>query len=322
MGCTMSAETSREGEADSSNEGDPNSSTECPTCGREDFANRRGMKTHHKKIHGESLAYTVICDYCGSETQHKKTVAEQNEHNFCNNDCRGAWLSENVTGEDHPDYIEPAESTCEHCESIFTHPHHEDRTFCGTDCRNEYRSKNGEETNLWKGGKVTIECERCGVEFGTYPSRVGQKKYCSKECQYKSVELECEWCGCSFEVVESRSETARCCSQSCWGQLRASFPQEEQPGYKGGKTEYDYGPNWYPQRRKARKRDQYRCRICGRDERQLGKKPSCHHITKLRYYRDNYGEPEWYERGNRLENLILLCEEHHKEWEGIPLAPQ
>jgi len=307
------------GKASSANGDDEHNSTACPTCGRDDFATRQGMKAHHSKIHNESLAHTVDCDWCGVEFERRPAVAKQNENNFCSNSCRGEWLSENNTGQSNHNSVENTTTVCKNCNEEFEHKPYIDRTFCDIDCRNDY--KNGSESNFWKGGKVTKKCVECGCSFEVHPSHADQRKHCSNDCLNRSVELECEWCGSCFSVNKSRRDTARCCSQDCWAKLRATFPQEQQPAYKGADKDYDYGPNWYPQRRKARKRDHYSCQICGRDERQLGKIPSCHHITKLRHYRKEYDAPEWYERGNRLENLILLCEDHHKKWEGIPLRP-
>lgn len=319
----MSAENPRgKGSADGSTDASDKDLSECPTCGRDDFANRQGMKIHHNKIHNESLANTINCDWCGTTFERRPAVVKENEHNFCGDDCRAKWLSKTTSGEDNHNWVESVTTTCKNCGNEFEHKPYIDRTYCNTDCRNEYKSNHGKECNFWKGGTVTIDCERCGDEFETYPSRLGRKKYCSKECLKNTVELECGWCGSTFEVNGSRESQARFCSHDCWAQQRATLPSEEQPNWRGGHDEYDYGPNWYPQRRKARKRDHYSCQVCGRDERQLGQIPSCHHVTKLRHYRDWYDAPEWYERGNRLINLILLCEEHHKEWEGIPLRPQ
>lgn len=314
------SESAPEGEAASTSGSEDNSSSaECPTCG-DTFANRRGMKTHHSKIHGESLAHTIECEWCGVEFQRCKAVAEDNDHNFCGDDCRGEWLSETNAGEDNPRWRDYETSECKKCGESFEHKPYIDRTFCDIDCRNDY--EHGSESNFWEGGKVTKECIECGDEFEIHPSHADQRKRCSNECARNTVELECEWCGSTFEEVASNAERRRCCSKECWGQLRASFPREEQPNYRDADTDYDYGPNWYSQRRKARKAVHYQCEICGRDERQLGQIPHMHHITKLRYYREKYDAPEWYERGNRLDNLIMLCEEHHKEWEGIPLRPQ
>lgn len=316
----MSAEGSPAGEPDSGTDA-TDKCLSCPTCGKE-FETNQGMKCHHAKIHNESLAHTVNCDWCEKEFQRRKSVAEDNDHNFCGDNCRGKWLSENNTGEDSHCWVGYETSSCKYCGDDFQHRPFLDKVYCGKGCRNKYNKQNGKQSNFYKGGKVTVECRNCKQSIEVYPSKSDSKKYCSKECMQNNVELECEWCGDKFTEVKSKAERRRCCSKDCWAQLRSTFPSEQQPNYRGGHDGYDYGENWYAQRRKARKRDHYSCQVCGRDERQLGKMPSCHHIIKLKKFRRKYSAPEWYERGNEIGNLILLCEKHHKQWEGIPLRPQ
>ena len=240
----MSAENPRgKGSADGSTDAEVKDSlVPCPTCG-ERFKGESGVKIHHNKIHGESIAgVEVDCDWCGDKLVRKPYRLEKFDNQFCDKNCKAEYMDEHTEGENGP---------------------------------------------RWKGGKVDRECEICGETFRTRPTR--DTRFCSRKCHGKFT---------------SKNQSG-----------------EDHPNWNGGKTNY-YGPNWKKQRRKARKRDQYCCQVCGRDERDLGRIPSCHHITKLRYFQEKYDEPEWYQRGNRLDNLMLLCEQHHKEWEGIPLRPQ
>lgn len=78
-----------------------------------------------------------------------------------------------------------------------------------------------------------------------------------------------------------------------------------------GRDRY-YGPSWREQREKAWERDNYSCRICGKVEQELGRKPHVHHIKPKR---------EWdvqreHEEMNSLNNLICLCPSHHSKLEG------
>lgn len=50
-----------------------------------------------------------------------------------------------------------------------------------------------------------------------------------------------------------------------------------------GKKKY-YGPNWLMQRRRARKRDQYKCQICGIHEKEYGQELSVHHKKPFVYF--------------------------------------
>jgi len=113
-------------------------SSKCPTCGREDFSSRRTMKIHHAQSHGEKIDDSVECPVCGEDfyrppseikndhptcskecayklrsqkghvevkcsnceklfDRHKYRV-ERNQHNFCDQQCKGEFYSQ----EDHP----------------------------------------------------------------------------------------------------------------------------------------------------------------------------------------------------------------------------
>jgi DNA-binding CsgD family transcriptional regulator len=99
----------------------------------------------------------------------------------------------------------------------------------------------------------------------------------------------------------------------------------DSPHWKGG-TVKNYGPNYLEQREKALRRDGYRCVVCGitneGHKQTFGRALSCHHIKPIREYKDEYEAPEWWEKANVLENLVTLCDSHHRDWEGIPLRPE
>lgn len=78
--------------------------TECPTCGRDDFANLKGMRKHHIMVHGESIAYTAVeCHECGEVFEKKK--CDIVGKTFCSNDCHTSYLRRTTpSGEEHPDY--------------------------------------------------------------------------------------------------------------------------------------------------------------------------------------------------------------------------
>lgn len=86
--------------------------------------------------------------------------------------------------------------------------------------------------------------------------------------------------------------------------------------WKGGYEPY-YGPNWYDQRRAARKRDAYECAACGLSDgdhiQKYGWELEVHHIIPASQFGD-YGEM------NDLDNLITLCREHHRKYEELPAS--
>lgn len=99
---------------------------------------------------------------------------------------------------------------------------------------------------------------------------------------------------------------------------------EDHYRWKGGWDHY-YGPDWNQQRQKRRERDDNKCVVCGlsngEHKERTGKSLHVHHIQRKESFRDEEGEID-FERANRMENLITLCETCHNRWEGIPLRPQ
>jgi len=86
---------------------------------------------------------------------------------------------------------------------------------------------------------------------------------------------------------------------------------EEHFNWDGGHKGY-YGPSWDSQRQRALERDNYSCQICDDTKEELGRKPSVHHITSTGYWNIE----EEHETMNSLNNLITLCQKHHKILEG------
>jgi len=99
---------------------------------------------------------------------------------------------------------------------------------------------------------------------------------------------------------------------------------ENSPFWKDG-FDGDYGANWERQRNKALDRDGHKCRRCGMSDKEhkerhgSGNGLHVHHIRKITTYKEEHESPEWYERANKLENLITLCNWCHKKLEGVPI---
>jgi len=74
---------------------------------------------------------------------------------------------------------------------------------------------------------------------------------------------------------------------------------EKHPFWMGGKKSY-YGSNWYLQRQKALKRDNYSCQICG----YKNKSNDVHHLKSIRQFTN-------LEMANVLNNLTTLCHSCH-----------
>lgn len=191
--------------------------------------------------------------------------------------------------------------------------------------REQYEEKTSSEVAELVGcsqSHVTRAMRKFGVEV-SFPS--GEEHWNWKP----SIEAECEWCGAALERQEWESDEGQkyFCDRRCHAEWQrdGNLAGENNPQWSGGKVSY-YGENWYSQRRSCMERDGFQCRVCGttRDEHraEFGEDLHVHHIRRLGWFTENFDAPEWWELGNALENLVTLCEPHHDEWEGIPLAPE
>lgn len=175
-----------------------------------------------------------------------------------------------------------------------------------------------------KKGRVTLECEVCGEEYGEKHAKKNTSRFCSVECAgkwkseayrdegnpygYNDIQITCEWCG---DVDPSPAhKDARFCSQDCMVEWRArEYSGSNHPRWNGGKNSYR-GPNWERQRQKARERDDHECQYCGETDAEL----DVHHILPFSEFDD-------YQTANRLQNLITLCDSCHSnaEWGNIAI---
>ncbi|MEE6208682.1 HNH endonuclease signature motif containing protein [Salarchaeum sp. III] len=212
--------------------------------------------------------------------------------------------------------------TCADCNRDFYDPKSR-RTYCD-DCYSEAGEKNGNYQNA----KETAACERCGDTFDYYPS---EKKgvYCSdcvenadgllpeNPAERERVVTECPACGSGNTVVPSRAANSRgvFCDSSCYGAwLSEHVVGETHHQWAGGPIQY--GRTWWRVRRRALRRDQYRCQRCLRSEGQLPRRPDVHHIRPVREF-ENPSD------AHRLDNVVALCRPcHRRVEEGLVELPR
>lgn len=230
----------------------------------------------------------VECDNCGQMTYKKPVNIEQNDHVFCSRDCYHEFGRPDMRGEKNPTNPETEKVAvmCENCGDTFeVYPYREDSArFCSRDCKDDFLAgRTGEEAPRWEGAKETFVCDNCGDEFDEYPYR----------------------------------NDGRFCSESCYREAaKEIFAGSGNPVWRGGRVE-NYGPNWQDRRKKALERDGYACQDCGQHADEMDRSPDVHHKTRLGWFKEEYDAPEWYEKGNRLENLVTLCQRCHADREGL-----
>lgn len=213
---------------------------------------------------------------------------------------------------------------CKFCGKKFR-PSKPDSNFCSHACANKSR------TNPSK--KSIFICGWCGKEFEEWTYR--NSSFCSNQCRSEfaakqpkphkhpkiRVRHVCLTCGKSFIVEENQIRLrggGKYCSRICQGVAKSkTFSKEGNPNFKGGisqDSKYYRGSNWKTQKRRAMKRDNYECQVCGKRRNEVGFFGlGVHHIIPYRHFKGNL------EAANQLENLITLCRKHHAliEWGKI-----
>jgi DNA-directed RNA polymerase subunit RPC12/RpoP len=280
----------------SNKETQDNKSFGCPDCDRS-FDSKRGRNIHHTHAHNESENGVVVeCNYCGEEVTKPLSEANAGENNYCGMDCFHNWQSENMSGEDSHLYKGGnIHVECEYCGDGFERKpaHVKEKNFCSTDCMGKWQSENqkGENNPRWRGGLKRKECEQCGGGFKTAPA--DGERFCSRACYAKWL-----------------SENRR---------------GEDHPNWVEDRGRIYYGASWESKREERLEIDDYECAICGMDNEEQKKESGVgldvHHITKIEEYLDDRGRVNE-EMAHRMENLITLCRECHRMWEGIPLKPE
>jgi len=168
---------------------------QCPECDADHFHTERGVKNHYGKQHeGSIYGELVNCSWCGEEKRVSLGQIRNHDNYFCDSQCKGKWIEENVGGDDHP-LAKRETRECENCGTEITRceAHFYERAFCDYDCQGEWLSENnvGENHPNWKGGVSQIvygsgwkkarekalerdghACVICGVTKEEKPNRI------------------------------------------------------------------------------------------------------------------------------------------------------
>lgn len=229
----------------------------------------------------------VECDNCGDMTYKRPAKIERNDHQFCSTECYHDFGRPDMQGENNPNHKEKVTLSCEVCGDAFeVYPYRaDDARFCSSECNADYnRGRTGEDHPQWEGGIPEHTCQNCGETFERYDSKGKDCEYCSKDCYREASE----------EI----------------------FAGDGNPVWRGGRVE-NYGPNWDDQREKALERDGRTCQDCGKHADEMDRSPHVHHKKRLGWFKEEYDAPEWYRKGNAVDNLVTLCPTCHANREGL-----
>lgn len=227
-----------------------------------------------------------------------RTVKEAKETPSCKEKTKK--LAERYSQE----YLLDRENVCQFCNSSFPVNHKtKNNKFCSPECRKNYR----------KGQNTKYYCVGCGREIERHNNRNYPLKYCSNCAKTHPwiskdrITVKCGYCGNEINVIKSRAKSNKYCycNVDCMSKHYSEiYSGENSFTWKGGKSHHYIG-GFYHQRQKARKRDGFKCQLCGISEDDFGQQMSVHHIKSYRKFENK-------EEANQLENLVCLCEKCHR----------
>lgn len=168
------------------------------------------------------------------------------------------------------------------------------------------------------------KCEYCGSKFRVRQrDRLDTNNFCNDDCQGKwqsenlsgenshayqgkTIVVSCDHCGQDVKKNQSQLDENQE-RYYCGYQCQANWRKENL-----NSGSHDYGKSWYSQRRAALERANGICEDpnCQRTESQNGNSLEVHHIKPFRIFDDS-------EKANKLDNLLVLCREHHNEIEPV-----
>ncbi|WP_191567302.1 HNH endonuclease [Metabacillus idriensis] len=227
-----------------------------------------------------------ICNECGVQFNKKYSTAK-----YCSNSCRAKAVGKMNT--------KLSEIECEFCKKVFR-PKGSKTRFCSIKCRPANREN-----------KIQTSCLKCNTEMLVIPARLkdGRGKYCSKECFASRIgNTNCKHCNKELTLYLSDIKDNNFCNQECKSEwMSYTFNGENSWSWRGGCDEYR-GENWKSQRRKALKRDGYKCVKCGASKAEA--KLMVHHKVPFRFFKRDYL------KANVLDNLETNCNSCHSSQES------
>ena len=218
------------------------------------------------------------CHFCGKEFE---WGSRKTSRKYCSPECRRAALAKNQKS------VQIQMRKCCFCGKEFRWSSSKpNQKYCSSECRRAYQKAN----SVNKQKTIRIEkrkCAFCGKDFEWNSSKPNQK-YCTKDCRD------------SYYRINTKLNTQNAILRDHIYLIVSSLIHkslEEGENYNGKYLDY-WKLGDIPERTRETvfSRDQYKCRICGKDT-----SLDIHHIIK----RINGGSHD-------IDNLITLCKSCHR----------
>jgi len=253
-------------------------------------------KAKSRLYSGENSPYWVEriirkCRTCGKEIQINPSRAKENKGYYCSKSCYS---------QDVDPAFQRISKNCQFCGKEFstkpTTHRPKGANYCSREC-----FLNGAGKNFSGKNRIKNVCPVCGKEFESFPMRVKKSEilYCGRECyaidqsrrfsgkdhpRYKEkIIRKCQNCGKEFEEYEYRIKDNRgiYCSKRCQNiAFGESVKGDKNPLWRGGVSFEPYCPKFNNEfRSRVRTYFEYKCLLCGKSQKENGKKLCVHHVN-------------------------------------------
>lgn len=221
---------------------------------------------------------------------------------------------------------------CEECDKRIDPESAYEYKYCSQCCFLLWHKKNSDASTL-----ARCVCENCAQAFLAKQDQVekGWARYCSRECKKEHGRAYCTCWQCEkgfhTPINQVMNGGGKFCSRKCKDAWLKDHPPTHQlpvmcgadhPNYRGGYKGNYYGPNWFEQRRNARKRAGHKCECCGKTRKQNKAALDVHHVKAFRSFNYVPDVNSHYLEANRLDNLIAVCRSCHRRIEMGTLSFQ
>lgn len=252
----------------------------CSRCGK-DFYVPKNRFVQRRYCSGacRKQRYTLSCEVCGKTFEAYRSEIKNGFARYCSQKCFGISVSARIN------------LICQECSNEFSIPvssAKKGRKFCSKKCYLASRNPKSNST-----------CGNCGkpIYIRVSQSKLGKGKYCSVRCnalgRKKPVEVVCEVCKKIVIIRPSLLHKFRFCSRGCKDKWQKTQVGDKAMNWRGGISKHPYPPEFDGTfRLMIRRRDNYRCAICG--DRGL----DVHHI-------------DYNKKHTAYENCITLCHSCH-----------